>query len=80
LPNTTDKPDKVVQLVPPQTDTSADELLEELKGKLKYVLVIGWGNDAEESFYVGSNSGDLREGIYACEMYKHISLSEASGE
>ena len=60
-------------------DTTApvepDEVLEEMKGKCAYVLVIGWGPEEEGMpLIAGSSSSDLREAFYAIENYKFATM------
>lgn len=52
-----------------------DKVLEGLKGKLAYVLVVGWGKDEDDGALIcASSSADLREAFYALEHYKYAVL------
>ena len=54
-----------------------DKVLENMKGKLSYVLIIGWGLEEEgHPLMFASSSSDLREGFYAVDNYKHAVLGQ----
>jgi hypothetical protein len=68
---------KVVQFTgPTRIPTEPDIVLDELKGQLSYVLVIGWGLESDgQPLIAASSSSDLREAFYALENYKFATLN-----
>lgn len=55
-----------------------DDVLEGAKGKLDYVLLIGWDKNGE--FYAATNRADPTEAVYAAEKFIHKEMNEDYGE
>ena len=62
----------IINLMP--TEASADEVLEECKGQLKDVLVLGWTSE-NELVAKSTTSMDMKEIIYTMEVFKHTLIT-----
>ena len=60
--------DNVINLMPEQA--TADEVLEDCKGELEQVLVLGWTPEGVMAAKATSDM-DLRETVYLLEVFKH---------
>jgi hypothetical protein len=56
------------------TQASADEVLEECKGELKDVLVLGWTSE-NELVAKSTTSMDMKEIIYTMEVFKQTLIT-----
>ena len=62
----------IINLMP--TQASADEVLEECKGELKDVLVLGWTSE-NELVAKSTTSMDMKEIIYTMEVFKQTLIT-----
>ena len=62
----------IINLMP--TQASADEVLEECKGELKDVLVLGWTSENELAAK-STTSMDMKEIIYIMEVFKQTLIT-----
>ena len=62
----------IINLMP--TQASADEVLEECKGALKDVLVLGWTSE-NELVAKSTTSMDMKEIIYTMEVFKQTLIT-----
>lgn len=60
-------------------DTTApvepDDVLEGMKGKCNYVLVLGWGAEDGMPLMAAASTSDLREAFYLIENYKFAAMN-----
>ena len=62
----------IINLMP--TQASADEVLEECKGELKDVLVLGWTSE-NELVAKSTTAMDMKEIIYTMEVFKQTLIT-----
>ena len=64
--------DNVINLMP--TQATADEVLEDCKGELEQVLVLGWTEEGIMSAKATSDM-DLKETVYLLEVFKQAVIT-----